>query len=142
MVNGLVRVPDPINEPVRSYAPGSAERASLKQHLQQMLAAPIDIPLIIGGQAISTGRTTTAVCPHDHEHVLATVHQAAAAEVEQAVGAAREAWPAWSAMGWEARAAIFLKAAELLAGPWRHTQRRNHAQPVENGVPGGDRRDL
>jgi 1-pyrroline-5-carboxylate dehydrogenase len=121
MANGLVRVPDPINEPVRTYAPRSAERAALKQRLQEMHAAPIDIPLIIGGQAISTGRTTTAVCPHGHRHVLATVHQAGAAEVEQAVGAAREAWPAWSAMDWEARAAIFLKAAELLAGSWRDT---------------------
>src|SRR5262245_45013788 len=121
MTNGLVRVPDPINEPIRTYAPGSAERASLKQRLQEMQAAPIDIPLIIGGQAISTGRTTTVVCPHDHRHVLATVQQAGAAEVEQAVSAASEAWPAWSALGWEARVAIFLKAAGLLAGPWRDT---------------------
>ena len=121
MANSLVRVPDPSNEPIRTYAPGSTERASLKQRLQQMHAAQIDIPLIIGGQAISTGRTTIAVCPHDHHHVLATVHQAGAAEVEHAVRAAREAWPAWSAMDWEARAAIFLKAAALLAGPWRDT---------------------
>ena len=121
MANGLVRVPDPSNEPVRTYAPGSADRAALQQRLQQMQAAPIDIPLIIGGQAISTGMVATAVCPHDHRHVLATVQQAGAVEVAQAVGAAREAWPAWSAMGWEARAAIFLKAAELLAGPWRDT---------------------
>jgi len=121
MANGLVRVPDPRNEPVRTYAPGSVERATLKQRLQEMQAAPIDIPLIIGGQARFTGKTSTAVCPHDHQHVLATVHQAGAAEVEHAVGAAREAWPAWAAMGWEARAAIFLKAAELLAGPWRDT---------------------
>jgi 1-pyrroline-5-carboxylate dehydrogenase len=121
MTNGLVRVPDPSNEPVRTYAPGSAERASLKQRLQEMHAVPIDIPLIIGGQVIATGRTTTVVCPHDHRHVLATAHQAGAAEVAHAVGAAREAWPVWSALGWEARAAIFLKAAELLAGPWRDT---------------------
>ncbi len=121
MANGLMRVPDPINEPIRTYAPGSPERASLKRRLHEMLAASIDIPLIIGGQAISTGRTTAAVCPHDHRHVLATAHQAGAAEVEHAVEAAREAWPMWSAMGWETRAAIFLKAAELLAGPWRDT---------------------
>ncbi len=121
MANSIVRVPNPINEPIRSYAPGSAERASLKQHLQQMGAAPIDIPLIVGGQAIYTGRTTTAICPHDHGHVLATVHQAGAPEVAQAVGAARAAWQAWAEMAWEARAAVFLKAAELLAGPWRDT---------------------
>lgn len=121
MANGIVRVPEPTNEPVRSYAPGSAERISLKHRLQQMCAAQIDIPLILGGQAVFTGRTTTAVCPHDHGHVLATVHQAGSAEVEHAVAAARQAWPAWAAMAWEDRAAIFLKAAELLAGPWRDT---------------------
>jgi 1-pyrroline-5-carboxylate dehydrogenase len=93
----------------------------LKQRLQQMLAEQIEIPVIIGGKAIYTGTTATAVCPHDHSHVLATVHQAGAAEVKQAVGAASEAWQAWSELAWEARAAIFLKAAELLAGPWRDT---------------------
>jgi 1-pyrroline-5-carboxylate dehydrogenase len=121
MANGMVRVPEPVNEPVRAYAPGSAERATLKQRLQQMLTEQIEIPVVIGGKAIYTGRTATAVCPHDHAHVLATVHQAGAAEVEQAVCAASEAWQTWSGMAWEARVAIFLKAAELLAGPWRDT---------------------
>ena len=82
MANGIIRVPEPSNEPVRAYAPGSAERASLKRCLQQMQAEPIDIPLILGGRGITTGRTTTAVCPHDHGHVLATVQQAGAAEVD------------------------------------------------------------
>ena len=103
MTNGMVRVPEPVNEPVRAYAPGSAERATLKQRLKQMLAEQIEIPAVIGGKAIYTGRTTAAVCPHDHAHVLATVHQAGAAEVEQAVCAAREAWKTWSEMAWEAR---------------------------------------
>lgn len=121
MTNGIVHVPEPANEPVRAYAPGSAERTALKHRLQQMCTEQIEVPLLLGGRAITTGHTITAVCPHDHGHVLATVHQAGAAEVEQAIAAARAAWPAWSAMAWEERAAIFLKAAELLAEPWRDT---------------------
>lgn len=121
MVNGIVQVPEPVNEPVRAYVPGSPERAALKQRLEQMLAEQIEIPVVIGGKPIYTGRTITAVCPHDHSHVLATVHQAGDAEVAQAVCAAGETWKAWSEMAWEARAAVFLKAADLLAGPWRDT---------------------
>lgn len=125
MANGIVRIPEPSNEPIRAYSPGSAERAALKQQLQQTLAAEVEIPVIIGGQALYTGTTTSVVCPHDHGHVLATAHQAGPAEVAQAVEAAGAAWQTWSAMPWEARAAVFLKAAELLAGPWR--QRLNAA---------------
>ncbi len=125
MANSLVRIPEPSNEPIRAYSPGSAERAALKQQLQQTLAAEVEIPVIIGGQALYTGTTTSVVCPHDHGHVLATAHQAGPAEVAQAVEAAGAAWQTWSAMPWEARAAVFLKAAELLAGPWR--QRLNAA---------------
>jgi 1-pyrroline-5-carboxylate dehydrogenase len=121
MANGIVQVPKPVNEPVRTYAPGSTEKATLKQRLQQMGAQQIEIPVIIGGQEKRTGTTTRVVCPHDHGHILAIAHQAGAAEVEQAVCAAREAWQTWSALAWEARAAVFLKAADLLAGPWRDT---------------------
>jgi len=121
MPNGFAQVPTPVNEPINSYAPGSPERASLKARLAQMMAEPIEIPVVIGGREIFTGNTTTAVCPHDHGHVLATVHQAGPAEVEAAVKAAAEAWTEWSEMPWEARSAVFLKAAELLAGPWRDT---------------------
>jgi 1-pyrroline-5-carboxylate dehydrogenase len=121
MMNGVVRVPDPINEPVRSYAPGSPEKESLKKKLDEMLSEQIEIPVIIGGRAVRTGNTTTAVCPHDHDHVLATVHQAGPKEVERAVVAADKAWHEWSDMGWESRAAVLLKAADLLAGPWRDT---------------------
>jgi 1-pyrroline-5-carboxylate dehydrogenase len=121
MANGIVKVPKPLNEPVGAYAPGSAAKAVLKKRLQQMLSQPIEIPVIIGGREIRTGRTTRVVCPHDHGHVLATAHQAGAVEVEQAVRAAAEAWQTWSALDWEARAAVFLKAADLLAGPWRDT---------------------
>jgi len=121
MADGIVIVPDPINEPIKSYAPGSAERASLEIRLQEMMAEHVEIPVIIGGREVRTGNTTQAVCPHDHGHVLATVHQAGAAEVDLAVRAAAEAWADWSRMSWEDRAAVFLKAAELLAGPWRDT---------------------
>lgn len=121
MWNGIVAVPKPENEPVRSYAPGSPEKASLKAKLHEMLAQEIEIPLIIGGREVRTGKVATAVCPHDHRHVLATYHEAGPAEVAQAIGAALEAWKTWSEMDWRDRAAIFLKAAELLAGPWRDT---------------------
>jgi len=121
MANGIVRVPEPVNEPIGSFAPGSAEKASLKKKLDEMLAEQIEIPVIIGGKEIRTGKTTEAVCPHDHSHVLATVHQAGEKEVARAVEAAQKAWAEWSAMDWEARAAVFLKAADLLAGPWRDT---------------------
>ncbi len=121
MANGIVPVPKPANEPVKAYAPGSAEKASLKAKLNEMLSERIEIPLIIGGKEVRTGRTAEAVCPHDHGHVLATYHQAGPEEVGMAIEAAREAWKEWSEMPWEARAAVFLKAAELLAGPWRDT---------------------
>lgn len=121
MPNGIVRVPEPVNEPIRSYGPGSPEKSSLKRRLDQMMAETQEIPVIIGGREVWTGKTAEAICPHDHRHVLATYHQAGAAEVEQAVAASAEAWREWSEMAWEDRAAVFLKAAELLAGPRRDT---------------------
>ena len=86
-----------------------------------MLDERIEIPLIIGGRDVRTGSSGECVCPHDHQHVLATFEQAGSAEVEQAIEASQEAWHDWSEMAWEARAAIFLRAADLLAGPWRDT---------------------
>jgi len=121
MLNGIVRIPAPVNEPVLTYAPGSAERASLKRRLAEMLAERIEIPVVVGGREIRTGKTIDQVCPHDHRHVLAHAHQAGPREVEQAIAEARDAWHEWSEMPWEARAAVFLKAADLLAGPWRDT---------------------
>ncbi len=120
-MNGIVRIPLPVNEPVRGYAPGSPEKKSLKKRLDRMLKETVDIPLIIGGKEIRSGKTAQAVCPFDHAHVLATYQQAGPAEVQQAVEASQNAWKSWSEMRWEDRAAIFLKAAELLAGPWRDT---------------------
>jgi len=121
MLNAIVQVPTPVNEPVRAYGPGSAEKASLKKRLAEIHGQPIEIPVIVGGREVRTGRTAQCICPHDHAHVLATYHQAGPDEVNQAIAAAREAWKSWSEMAWEARAAIFLKAADLLAGPWRDT---------------------
>ena len=121
MSNAIVNVPPPRNELVREYRPGSPEKGSLKRRLDEMLGGRVDIPLIIGGERVRTGATFEAVCPHDHGHVLADVHQAGPAEVERAIAAAAAAWRGWSAMDWEQRAAVFLKAAELLAGPWRDT---------------------
>ncbi len=121
MANGIVDVPIPINEPVLGYAPGSAERARLKGVLDAMSHRTIEIAPVIGGRRVRTGDTARSVKPHDHAHVLATWHRAGGREVGRAISAAREAHCDWSRMPWESRAAIFLKAADLLAGPWRMT---------------------
>jgi 1-pyrroline-5-carboxylate dehydrogenase len=118
-MNGIIRIPTPVNEPVREYAPGSPEKASLKKKLDEMLSEEIEIPLIIGGKEVRTGDAQKAVCPFDHKHVLATWHQAGEKEVQMAAEASQKAWKSWSEMPWEDRASIFLKAGELLAGPWR-----------------------
>ena len=117
--HGIFAPPAPTNEPVRAYEPGSPERASLLSRLEQMKADRLEFPCVIGGEEVRTGTLRQAVMPHDKEHVLADVHQAGAAEVEQAIQAAAEAWRDWSVMPWQDRASIFLRAAELLAGPWR-----------------------
>jgi 1-pyrroline-5-carboxylate dehydrogenase len=121
MPNGIVPVPTPVNEPIKAYAPGSPEKASLKARLERMLSEEIEIPLIIGGEEVRTGNTAKAVCPHDHGHVLGVYHKAGEAEVARAIEASQAAWREWSEMPWEHRAAVMLKAAELLAGPWRDT---------------------
>ncbi len=121
MSDGVFNVPVPVNEPVYDYAPGSSERTAIAFRLEQMHAEEIEIPVIIGGREIRTGNTAQVVSPHDHGHVLATCHQAGADEVAAAVKASADAWHEWSTMSWESRAAIFLKAADLLSGPWRTT---------------------
>jgi len=118
-MNTIPKIPVPVNEPVLSHAPGTPERAELKRALKDLSARPIEIPLVIGGKEVRTGKTTDAVVPHCHRHVLAKVHQAGPPEVRAAVAAAREAWRDWSAWSLERRAAVFLKAAELLAGRYR-----------------------
>src|SRR5436190_2767608 len=113
--------PEPRNEPVKDYAPGSPERAELQKRLRELELDRIEIPLVIGGKDVKAAESFEAVMPHRKSHVLADVHSGGPAEVEQAIAAAREARHDWAHMPWEERAAIFLRAAELLAGPWRST---------------------
>ena len=116
---GLFRTPPPRNEPVLGFAPGSPERRRLQEELARQAAETIEIPLIIGGKEVRTSRTVDVVMPHRKGHVLAKAHMATAREVGQAIEAATAARAAWQAFSWEERAAVFLRAAELLAGPWR-----------------------
>jgi 1-pyrroline-5-carboxylate dehydrogenase len=120
-MNAIFPLAVPANEPVRGYAPGSPEKSSLKRRLSEMLRETVDVPVIIGGREVRTGDTVQAVCPHDHGHVLATFYQAGPSEVEAAAAAAGKAWRDWSETSWDVRAAILMRAAELLAGPWRDT---------------------
>src|SRR4051794_5520379 len=119
--NGHRRVPAPVNEPIRSYAPGSPERASLKAKLKQKAGERIEIPLVIGGKAITTGDLAASVMPHDHAHVLGEYHRATRSHVEQAVEAAAAAPREWAGWSFDDRAAVWLKAAELLTTTWRDT---------------------
>ena len=114
-------IPKPFNEPIKDYTPGSPEKESLLAKFQELKNQTIDIPLIIGGEEICTGNTANCVLPHDHGHVLATFHQAGEKEVQLAIDASQEAWRTWSKTSLEERAEIYLKAADLLAGPWRDT---------------------
>lgn len=116
---GIYKVPTPVNEPVKGYAPGSPERASLQAMVKVLSDQKIDIPCVINGLEVHTGKTAQAVMPHNHRHVLADFHQGGEAEVKQAIHAAMHARKEWSALPWEARVAVFLKAADLLAGPYR-----------------------
>ena len=118
---GIFRPPAPANEPVRTYAPGTPEREELRVRLTQMERERISIPIVIGGEEIETKETTQAVMPHRKEHVLADVAKGGPEHVQQAIDAAREAHADWSRLPWEERASVFLRAAELLAGPWRST---------------------
>jgi len=120
MKNGIIRVPDPVNEPVKAYSHGTAEGDGLRRMLDTMARDSIDIPIIINGEEIHTGDTGTVVCPHDHGHVLATYHKAGRKEIDRAVESSARAWKEWSEWPWVDRAAVFLKAAELLVDPYRN----------------------
>jgi 1-pyrroline-5-carboxylate dehydrogenase len=119
--HGIFRVPQPYNEPVLGYEPGSPERDELRHRLDDLSGQRLEIPLVIGGEEVTTGDTFEAVMPHKRGHVLADVHKGGASEVGRAIAAAAAAWEDWSRTPWEERAAVILRAAELLAGPWRQT---------------------
>ena len=118
---GIFVLPEPHNEPVKDYAPGSPEREELKDRLHELENERMEIPLVIGGQDVRTEKTFESVMPHRRKHVLAEVSSGGPEHVQQAIDAAREAHHDWSRLPWEERAAVFLRAAELLAGPWRAT---------------------
>lgn len=119
MANGNFNVPYPTNEPILGYAAGSPERAELQAMTQRLSRRPIEIPARIGGRKVRTGQLGTAVMPHRHQHLLARWHKCGKSEVQRAIEAALDAHRSWSNMPWQHRAAIFLKAADLLAGPYR-----------------------
>ena len=119
MSNAFYNVPVPVNEPVKSYAPGTPERAELKKTLTEYRNKQVDIPMYIGGEEVRTGNKIVINPPHDHQHMLGHFHEGDASHVEQAIKAALDARIKWAEMPWEHRAAIFLKAADLIAGPYR-----------------------
>jgi 1-pyrroline-5-carboxylate dehydrogenase len=119
MHDAIVSVPEPVNEPVREYAPGSPERAALKAALKQVESEVVEIPCVVGGERVLTGKIREVHMPHRHRHVIARFHAATEDVAQRAIRAAVEARREWADMRWEARAAVLLRAAELLAGPWR-----------------------
>src|SRR5258707_4255918 len=118
-MNGIPKIPTPVKEPVLSYAPGAGERVELKRTLKELSGHQLEIPLVIGGKDVRTGRTVDVVMPHCHRHVLAKAHQAGPGEVQAAIAAARDAWREWSAWGFERRAAPVFHGADILATPVR-----------------------
>ncbi len=121
MPNAKFNLPIPLNEPLRFYTPGSPERASLKKTLTELKGKEIEIPLIVGGKEIKTGKLGKCILPHDHKTVIARYHQAGEKEVKMAIDAALESRKKWAAMHWYDRVSVFMKVAEMLAGPWRDT---------------------
>lgn len=119
MLKGFFNVPEPINEPIRSYASGSQDRSALQAALEEARGKVVDIPMYIGSEEVRTGNKIALSPPHDHQHLLGHFHEGDVTHVEQAIQAALGAKYAWENMQWEQRAAIFLKAAELIAGPYR-----------------------
>ena len=119
MSKGFFHVPKAVNEPVKSYAPNSPEKAAVLAAYKKMWNETIDVPMYIGSEQVRTGNTQNMSAPHDHQHVVGTYHVAEKKHIDDAIAAALEARKTWSQMPWEHRAAIFLKAAELIAGPYR-----------------------
>ncbi|RYG18772.1 MAG: aldehyde dehydrogenase family protein, partial [Chitinophagaceae bacterium] len=120
MLKGFFNVPAPVNEPILGYAPGSKERELLKAALAEGRSKVIDIPMYIGSEEVFTDEKGKVTPPHDHQHLLATYNKGTKAQVQQAIEAALAAKADWENLAWEQRAAIFLKAADLIAGPYRY----------------------
>ena len=121
MPKGIFNVPEPVNERIRDYAPGTRERADLKQEIKRLRSQVLDIPMIIGGNEVRTDNLVSIHPPHERKHLLGNYHKGDASHVQMAIEAALEAKEKWAALAWEHRAAIFLKAADLIAGPYGDT---------------------
>ena len=121
-MDAVTNVPSPVNEPVRQYPPGSPDRAALESKLKELAGEHAELTMTIGGrQRMAGGEPADVVAPHNHRQVLGTLRNATEQDVAAAIGAAAEAAPAWRALSFDDRAAILLKAADLLSGPWRST---------------------
>ena len=119
MSYGNFKIPQPINEPVLNYIEGSSEKQAVKEALKQAKSQEIDVPMHIGSEQVRTGKKVKMSPPHDHQFVLGYFHEGDASHVHDAIEAALAAKESWAKMSWEHRAAIFLKAADLIAGPYR-----------------------
>src|SRR5512147_278099 len=119
MHDAIVNVPTAVNEPILAYAPGSPERSRIQAALAAIEREVVEVPCVVGGQRVWTGKIREVVMPHRHKHVVARFHAATEEDAERAIGVALDARRAWSALRWEARAAVLLRAAELLATTWR-----------------------
>src|SRR5690606_7198716 len=120
MLKGFFNVPTPVNEPVNSYAPGTKERALLEEAIKEARSQEVDVPMYIGGKEVRTGNKAKLTPPHDHQHVLGYYHEGIKRHVEEAIDAALPAKEKWEILSWELRAAIFLKAAELISTKYRY----------------------
>ena len=121
MANAFFDIKEPDNEPVYSYAPGTPERKKLQEELKRLRSQEIEIPAIIGGKEVKTDNQVDVVVPHEHSHKLASAHLCGEKEVEMAIEASQQARREWADLPWEERASIFLKAADLITGPYRYT---------------------
>ncbi|NLZ72572.1 MAG: aldehyde dehydrogenase family protein, partial [Bacteroidales bacterium] len=121
MTKAIFKLPPIKNEQLKTYAPGTVERKELKEKLTELRKGELDLPMIIGGEEIRTDNLLDIRPPHDHQHLLGHYHQGGKEHVQMAIDAALKAKPAWEGMSWESRAAIFLKAADLMSGPYRQT---------------------